>query len=227
MNTSQFLALRSNHPVTVLPPCDQAAIPHYNVPGRAYHTWVHVVHVYECSRALLRHSEAFDLLDAFEKESLVLAISWHDVFQGPNHELASAAKLYQERPGETSALAAHLIVEGTTHLATPAMASLSKVMGMPAPTSRNFEILGQTIHDADLMILAEDPGAYDNYAREIVVEALAFGLGLTDYRDRRIQFLRHIESVAEKHSLFKTEAAQQLNSSVLENVRRELKGLLP
>ena len=225
MDTSQFLAAAKRESAEALPSLDHAPREYYELTNRAYHTWDHVIHVHECAGALLRQSGSLNSLATIEKEALVVAISWHDIFQGSNHELASAAKLYHNRPNDISALAARMIVEGTTHLSTPDLASLSKIMGMPGPVSGNLDTLIATIHDADLMILGEDATRYETYAHGIVVEALAFGLSLADYRDRRAQFLRHVQGVVQNGLLFKTAAAQKLNSAVLENVRRELERL--
>ena len=225
MTTTQFLV---TSPARIahdpLPPCTHSiATEYYNVPHRAYHTWQHVLHVHACANRLLTHLlETSGKLTECEAEACVLAISWHDIFQGPNHEAASAAKLYHENPSSTSALAARLIVDGTTHFVTPDTALLFKALGLAVPSSGNLKLLTSVIHDADLMILGEEAKQFDEYARAIVVEALAFGLNLPDYRDRRIQFLHRVKAAATEMTLFTTEPAQQLNTAVLENIGREL-----
>lgn len=225
MTTTQFLVTphaRSAH--DSLPACaDNIAAAHYNAPNRAYHTWQHVLHVHACANTLLAHLlERPGQLSECEAQACSLAISWHDVFQGPNHEAASAAKLYHGNPNSTSALAARLIVDGTTHFATPDTVLFFKSLGIAEPSSENLKLLTDVIHDADLMILGEEATRYDEYARAIVVEALAFGLNLADYRDRRIQFLHRVKSAATAMNLFTTAPAQQLNGAVLENIEREL-----
>jgi len=225
MTTTQFLVTsnaRSAH--DPLPACTHSiATEYYNVPNRAYHTWQHVLHVHACANKLLTPLfEKPGKPTECETEACVLAIAWHDIFQGPNHEIASAAKLYHEKPDITSALAARLIVEGTTHFTTPDTPLFFKTLGIPVPSSDNLKLLTNIFHDADLMILGEEAKQYDEYARAIVVEALAFGLNTADYLDRRVQFLHRVRTAAMDLTLFITKPAQQLNTTVLENVGREL-----
>jgi predicted metal-dependent HD superfamily phosphohydrolase len=225
MTTTQFLATPDARPAhDSLPSCtNNIAAAYYNVPNRAYHTWQHVLHVHACANRLLAHLlDQPNQLSEGEAKACVLAITWHDVFQGPNHEAASAAKLYHENPDITAALAARLIVDGTTHFAPPETALFFKALGIPAPSSDHLKLLTNIIHDADLMILGEEAMRYDEYARAIVVEALAFGLNLADYRKRRIQFLHWVKSAVTEMTLFTTAPAQQLNPTVLENIEREL-----
>ena len=228
MNAAQFLAASNAGPVQCpLPACIRnEAFEYYQNPGRAYHSWEHVAHVHACANMLFTHLlNDPKQLSELEVTAAVLAISWHDIFQGPNHELASAARLIYCIPSPAAALAARIIVDGTSHFSETSSDGLFKLLGMPLPSSPNLALLTAVIHDADLMVLGESEENYDRYARGILVEALAFGVAPAGYRDRRLQFLCLMKSEAEKGALFATDPARQLNPTVLRNVIRELKCL--
>ena len=226
MNTSHFIKSERPRPGLIdLPRIGNSDyLDCYKQPSRFYHNWSHVQHVHRCAAALLNHLCADrHMFTQEELEAFVLAIEAHDAFQGANHEVASAVHVITDRvPAYQDLLAAYFIIEGTTHFGQPKTAAVFKVIAQAIPNSPNRQSLVNVLHDADLMILSENPTKYRKYANGIFGEASAAGMAVADYVDKRTHALLAFLNAAKENSLYRTLPAQKLTAAAVTNIEAEL-----
>lgn len=197
----------------------------YNEPQRLYHNTEHIAHMRRTALTLLVAEGV--LLTPSEKTSLDTAITYHDLFLGPEHETASATQCLAIT-GDV--LACDLIITGTTHFgdAYAAHKRWKELLNVPDVDINIFQLtaLRQIIHDADLWTLGCDAVDYDRYQLKVIAENLALQNNVQTVFNGRLKFLDWVIARVEGNTLFYTNEGKKLHFKVHANATREKSKLL-
>lgn len=180
----------------------QRLISCYELPTRVYHGTGHLADVLEAAELLA------DELDAADESrgAIALAAFYHDVICIPgktDNEVRSVEVMIED------------LASVRMHPLAVSAATLGIFGTIPGhvPKGRMSKILS----DADLLVLATSPEAYDRYAKAVREEYRRY-FTVEQYETGRAEVLRHLINI----ELFHYAAGEEQAKA---NMRRELKGL--
>lgn len=176
----------------------------YDEPHRAYHDRRHLVEVLDRAAAIAEEAPGADL------EQVLLAAWFHDA-------------VYDPTAADNEECSAHLAEQELTGLLPAAeVAAVADLVRMTAHHRPDEDdVSAAVLSDADLGILAAEPGRYEEYTRAVRAEYAH--VPDADFRRGRAQVLR---SLLDGPSLFRTAYARsRWETTARANVERELRAL--
>ena len=183
----------------------------YDQPGKLYHNLNHITY---CLEKLFKYHNVLSLEEVSrlgnEFIAQCVAIIFHDVcydiMNPEGHKQRSAG--YFQRSLETY----------PNHSFTEKISPLKgEIVSLILSTQHRREDPKTVVIDIDMMILAEDPEIYKNYAQAVRKENIAQH---KNYDQLRVEFLRKVLLSARKGRIYKF--YPQLHESVIRNAKWEL-----
>ncbi len=193
----------------------------YYLGNRLYHNWQHILNVRNVTGHLLQKMDVRPLEERLI--SIGGAMAYHDVFQGKNHEAASAVKCLLETH---DVFAARLIMEATTHFGTPGIDELGKLLpgDFEWEAEENDGKIVAAIHDADLWGFSEDEVTFRKNNDNLVFESIILHqVHPKDMLEGRARFFQSVVDQAKMGTFYHTSVAKERHDIVIKNVTQALK----